>query len=149
MGTLSVGMTVAGDAGGGSIFLGLSMTGRELGFPFIWTPTLIAAHDNLASAIDVRLQYLTPIDRLELQLERRISMANAGGTANQGQIEGSFLPVSVVLDNVIAQTVLQAVWATNTDGKAYNLNLFGVVYDEQAMARESELEVTGPLAGPL
>jgi len=67
-----------------------------------------------------------------------------------GHIAGS-LPIlegpHPVLNTV--NRILQWDWATNENGATYDGTLFAVVYDRQAMARQTELMLEGPIAGSL
>ncbi len=151
VGTLHVRLNTVGAAGGGNVTLLLSMRGDEFGFNMLWVPTLIVVEDGLSSAITVSLTYIQLAERLGGQgsgMARVITTAPVS-TVNIGELAGSSPHISVNPVTATEVNVLQALWSTNTDTIAYVMNIYGTVYDEQAMARESELELAGPVAGPL
>ncbi len=153
VGTLSVAATATGDGSGGVVNLILSMNGTEFGFKFMFVPTLVSFRDGLATAVDVRLQWLGNNERitggLTVGTERRASMVAAGGE-NVGQLEGSH-PIVAIPTNPdgVARNVVQAIWGTNTNATSYNMFMYGVLYDEEYRAKFTDLVVDGPLAGPL
>ncbi len=146
VGTYAYRATAAGDVSGGGVDHILKMQGDELGFPALLVPTLFGARDNLATAEDVLVSMLSNNERIPANLERRIQMGVADGL-NTGELQGSYIPVE--FDSESSENMWQWGWATNTDGKTYAAFMFAVVYDRQAMARETDLRLEGPLAGPL
>ncbi len=152
VGTLHVKAIATGDATGGSITLRILTVGDEFGFPMIWVPTLISAHDNLAAAENIRQRIGSGAGRvLSSSLDRDIVMRAGFGSLNYGVLEGASPPLDLEGNLPLESSVifLQWEWDTNTDTKTYTGNVFGPVYDSQAIAKVAELEIGGPLAGPL
>lgn len=150
VGTMMCRFFATGDSGGGGVQARLSTTGRELGFPALYVPTLIAAEDGLATAEDVQLSYISAgIERINANITRVITMTDQGA-ANFGELTGSSPHLSIGIEREGAVDILSAAWLTNTDTKVYAIALFCTVYDQQTMASgKGRTMIEGPLAGPL
>jgi len=146
VGTYSFRVTETGDATGGGVDIILQMKGDELGFPALVVPTIIAARDNLATAENVKFSHLANNDRLASNYERRIDMVLADDL-NLGELVGTYIPSE--RDAPATASMWQWSWASNVDTKTYAASLFAVVYDRQAMSKAHDLQLVGPLAGPL
>jgi len=150
VGTVHAHLGAVGDATGGTVTILLSMTGDEFGFPLLLVPVFIQAESP--NAENGLLTYPVGNERVGGQGAALVEVVpNLIAVArNVGTLRGAQPHISVPLDaNQPAVTVLTCQWATNSDGVSYNLRLYAMAYDQQAMAQMQEMDLGGPIAGPL
>lgn len=147
VGTVHLRGNDVGEAGGGTVKITLTATGNEFEFPALLVPTVIACDDTLATAENVEVLFNAASERLSQDFRMSIQMLSAAAR-NLGQLTGSKMPMEFSLDDDEV-TMMVFTWLTNTDTKVYIAHMFATVYDRQAMARSEELDVGGPLIGPL
>jgi len=133
VGTLSIDATVTGDATGNPLTIVLSMAKDEFGFHPIWIPTRVEVIENNGSAQEVLFVYQTAgNERLQAGLSEEVTTRVTSDGDNIANAE--FLSVPIEPDQPTPADVYSARWAVNTDTKVYELHMFGVLYDGQAMA---------------
>jgi len=133
IGTLSVDATVTGDASAGSVTILITMARDEFGFHPIWIPTrAVAIEDNGASQEVLFVYQVSGNERLQGGLSEEITTRVTGDGDNIGNAE--FLAVPIEPQGSVPQAVFSARWQVNNDGSVYELHMFGVLYDAQAMA---------------
>ncbi len=133
VGTLFADGNAIGAAGGGTVEVGLTMGRQPFGFRIMFVPTIIAVRDNLASLENVNFIYaLTNNSRLPAgtNVDENIVPITSGGIQVGRVIGVAFL---IEPEEDAPGLVMRATWATNTDGKAYHLHTYGVVYDAEIM----------------
>jgi len=132
VGTLFVNGGATGDVTGGTVEALIRVRRDILGFPMIWIPTMISVSDTLAAAEEILVALNQNGNaRIHADLQTAILTVRASGT-NAGIITDLIVPIEPDQDSTTR--IIQAVWATNTDGKAYHLHVFGPVFDRQLMA---------------
>ncbi len=150
VGTFHIRMTVTGDSGGGTAEIRFSWNHIEFGFHALLVPTLITARDNLASAENVQLEYVTQgNERIEGEIEVILVPSTFGALHI-----GAFQDLGIVIEGRIfaggfaatGREVVNIKWTTNTDAKLYVGQLYGVVYDAEHMAKYG-MEVGPALSG--
>lgn len=149
VGTASAMATATGDSSGGSVLCSIKMERTSFGMMGIFVPTAIVVEDYTASAECVIMKYTTDNVRWSGggPFQFLIDTARVD-VINSGFVEGPLIPCSVRTDTAV--DVITALWITNTNTKEYYLKVYGVVYDEQRMARAvNSLSIEGPLAGAL
>lgn len=138
VGTVYVDGTATGAAGGGTVTLSIAMRAIEFGFKVLWIPTQVSVRDTLASAEVVEFVFDAAgnlrLDSAVVIPAVTVAMAQGG---NSVLLDIGGIPIEGVTQ---AQgNVLRAVWATNTDTKAYHVHAFGPVYDMESMAKSGVL----------
>lgn len=132
VGTFFVDAEVTGDSGGGGVTLRQGLGRNDLGFPWLWVPTIVASRDNLATAEVVTFIYdLTNNRRLSASLHET-KLALQAGAVNAALMENTSVPIEP--DSDVSAEVFDVIWQTNTDTKIYHLHMFGPVYDLQLIA---------------
>lgn len=146
VGTWMVDAGATGDSGGGSVKVNVQMEDIDFGFGAIVVPTLIGTRDSLVAAENVLIVFTTANERIHTGgIEDHIIQTRIG-SQNRGSLDKVNVALSV--DGPGPGTVMIAEWDTNTDTKEYHLHVYGVVYDEEAMARlANDLVISGALAG--
>ncbi len=135
VGTLSIDATVVGDASGSPVTIVLAMAKEEFGFHPIWIPTRVVVIENNNAAQEVLFVYQTGgNERIQGGLSEEITTRVTGDGDNVGNAE--FLAVPIEPDQQAQADVFSARWAVNTNTNVYELHMFGVLYDAQAMAAD-------------
>jgi len=138
-GSWSTQMTATGDGSGGQVNVNLFMSKIEFGFHPIFTLQYCMSVDNLAAADEVIFQYSVVGNE---RLRSAVSIGKtpiANGTSFFAVWVGEDLPIPIEPDlgsDITTRTVATVQWQTNTDTKAYQVNLFGMVWDAEVLARQ-------------
>jgi len=134
VGTLAIDATVTGDGSAGTVTIPLAMARIEFGFHPIWIPTRVFATVNLNSAQEVLFVYETSgNERLQGGMSEEVTSRvtiNGDNVAN-----ASLLSIPIEPNQEIASNVFSIRWGANNNGDVYELHMFGVLYDAEAMAR--------------
>lgn len=134
VGTMSVDVSATGDAGGGTVLINLTMERQEFGFHPIFVPTRCSSLDTLTTAEVVKFLFTgSGNERLKGDVrEARLAVAAAGS-----ENIAAFEQLGVSIEPAITgdQVIMQMLWSTNEDGKAYHMHVFGILYDAEALAR--------------
>lgn len=134
VGTLSIDATATGDATGAPLTIVLSMGQIEFGFHAIWIPTRVVVLENNGAAQEVLFVYQTAGNqRIQGGLSEEITTRVTVDGDNVGNAE--FLAVPIEPDSLAQANVFSARWAVNNDANIYELHMFGVLYDAEAIAR--------------
>jgi len=142
VGTASFDVQVTGAAGAGAVTLSLLMSPDEFGFHVLFVPTLLGVEDTLGTKEDVRIGWKAT-HRLT-SLFREAIPTTTVLAVNFGTLRGAS---PALQPETVDQTVLDAVWATNTDTETYHFHGYGVVYDLERLRHLEDLK--GPLTGAL
>ncbi len=135
VGTLDAKATTVGDGSGGNVAISLQMKRLEFGFHPLWVPTMISIEDTLATAEnpEVLFRGLGNERLLDQHCENVVMTAALVGARNCGKVEK--LGFIIEPDQIGNATGVTCTWATNTNLLLYNLHVYGVVFDGEAMAR--------------
>ena len=147
-GTYSGHFEVTGDASGNPATVIVQAT-RENGFGFrsIIVVQYVTVRDGAGTAQTVRFDWLSGLRRMVDQIALRITTTDLG-SENVGVLSGPSVPIEVDAGGNVS--VMQAVWPTNNNGVVMELEMAGVVYDIETIAKARGLyRVEGPLAGPM
>jgi len=137
VGTLSIDAEATGDAGGGTVAITLAMASVEFGFHPIWIPTRIVVINNNGATQEVEIIYLANgNERIQAGLTEELTTRVTTPGDNVGN--ASFLAVPIEPDSLAEADVFFVRWSANVDTKVYELHMFGVLYDAQAMAQQKE-----------
>ncbi len=137
-GTLSHRGSATGDATGGAVQIVMRARRLEFGFHPIITLVMVEANDNLAAADQQLFQYnVTPgNERIGLTHAlgiRKISIATVSGFRSNWL--GEDLPIPIECISETDQAIFLVQWATNTDTKTYNMNMFAMLWDAEKLAK--------------
>jgi len=133
VGTLSIDATETGDASGNPITIILAMAFLEFGFHPIWIPTRVVVIESNAAAQEVLFVYQTAgNERIQAGLSEEITTRVTGDGDNIGNAQ--FLSVPIEPDQRAEANVFSARWSVNNNTEVYELHMFGVLYDAEALA---------------
>lgn len=143
VGTLASIGTDTGDVSGGTVNIKLLMTRMMFGFRAVLAPTLLMSSDNLASPEAVNLKYQSSGNRrVNLSIDQaELAIAAFGGNFAHFEESGIVLES----DLLVATSVLEFIWSTNTDGKVYSARGFFAVFDLELI--EAQGSISDFLAG--
>ncbi len=135
VGTLDVKAVALGDATGGSVAISIRMRKEEFGFHPLWVPTMISIEDNLATVEnpEVIFRGLGNERLIDEHCENVTMVASLVGSRNCGKVQS--IGFIIEPDQPTPNSIVTCTWATNTDTLAYNVHMYGVIFDGEAMAR--------------
>ncbi len=134
VGTLAVDAHTTGDLSGGTVTITLQMSRDEFGFHTIWVITRAYALQGSAGvAQDILFTYLSDgNERIQASItEEATSRVTVNGDNFSNAI---LLSIPIEPDSVSDRNVFLVRFENNGDGDPYELHMFGVLYDAQAMA---------------
>ncbi len=133
--TYSIAVSDVGDATGGTMAMSLDASFLMFGFHPLLIPQAVTSVDNLATPATVRLSFITQgNERLALGHDSSVlAVAAAGVNTGTFPRDGYRLIIEPRRD-VADPTVIQFFWTTNTDTKAYEVDVFFLVYDAEQLA---------------
>lgn len=153
VGTFSFDGSVTGDGSGGQANVQLQLNGREqFGFKPILLVKEVGLEDNLGTAEDVMVYADNSSERLSAPMRVVVPMVQHGGstTLNLGRLPDT----RWLLEQTLAQfgdgdatKVLIAQWETNTSSKVYHLHAWGIVFDEEWLARQPDGKMPEAFSG--
>lgn len=134
VGTLCVDAQVIGDGSGGTATINLQMRREEFGFHVIWIPTRVSVVDDLAAAEEVFFSFrASGNERLNADISEAVLSIRVANGLNMGSFTNLGVAVETASTTIIS--VMQAGWLTNTNLKVYHLHAYGILYDDEALAR--------------
>ncbi len=137
VGTFEVNGFDVGDGSGGTVTVTLASKRLEFGFHPIFVPTRIMTFDDQASATAVRVAIVEQgNERIDDPFSEAKTALAVGSGNNFANFTDLAIPIEVQTDG--NNPVVQAAWPTNTNAKSYQVRVFCVVYDAEAIARGKE-----------
>jgi len=139
VGTFSNVMSATGDATGDPVTLNLTSRFEEFGFHYAFVPTLITILDTLSTVEFVVLTHSAEGNERVLDGLQVITapIAHSGAGGNVGFFEGSQLAVPwEVEQDAATRRLCSVLWSTNENLKSYQVKIYGLMFDQEILARE-------------
>ncbi len=134
VGTLMIPSVATGDATGGAVTITVRMKRLEFGFHPIFVPTRAHFTVNEAAAQEVLMSYSAAgNERISSAFAEEVTSRITGSGDNIGNLTLLEIPIEPSED--LAAAIMQCRFTLNTDTDTYNFNVFGVMYDAEAMAK--------------
>ncbi len=144
VGTVDLEVTVTGDATGGSCILSANLSYVTFGFHPLLAVTRVHTIDLTATIQNVRILFDNAAnERLANDYQEVVVPVEQGSNNNHANLTHIGVPIEPIR---VGGTVVAAVW-NNSDGIAFALHVFAIVYDMEALARRPGNGVIDVLAG--